>query len=204
MLLVSHDREFMDNVVTSLLVMEGNGGRRTRRQLQRLAGPGWAPGGGGKSIKPRPSARRRPRSATPHLAPVKEQARLSYKGAAGAGGALPGRIDQLEQQQQALGAAMAEPDFYQQDHARILVSEQPDGPAGRSWKRRSSAGLELEGRWPPEHGGHGLREVVDIAPVDWPRLMREESSMQTLNSPRSAAPAPVLRPRKRTCRSRAR
>ena len=39
--------------------------------------------------------------------------------------ALPGRIDELEQRQQALEHTMSEPEFYQQDHSRIKdVSDQ--------------------------------------------------------------------------------
>ena len=126
-LLVSHDREFMDNVVTSLLVMEGNGvvaehagsysdwlargGRLVAAESEAPAAAKSAPGGAPVDAPAGAPGRK----SKPKLS-YKEQRELE---------ALPGRIDQLEQQQQALEAAMAEPDFYQQDHARIReVSEQ--------------------------------------------------------------------------------
>ena len=52
LLLVSHDRDFLDRLVTSTIVLEGDGSGRARRRLQRLAGA--APGPDGRN----PSRRR--------------------------------------------------------------------------------------------------------------------------------------------------
>ena len=105
LLLVSHDREFLDNVTTSTLVLEGDGRiaetvggyadwARTARRSQ-------AP----RSDRPKkPSPR--PKSPKPRRLTWKESKELE---------ALPGRIEALEQEQAALHERLAAPDFYQQD-----------------------------------------------------------------------------------------
>jgi len=118
-LLVSHDREFMDNVVTSLIVLDGHGGvsehiggysdweRRGGRLLEVSAEPdapttaeepAQASQTEAAEVKPQPAARRK--------LSYKEQRELA---------ALPGKIEALEKQQAALVAKMAEPGFYQAD-----------------------------------------------------------------------------------------
>ncbi|MEJ2531144.1 MAG: ATP-binding cassette domain-containing protein [Halioglobus sp.] len=119
-LLVSHDRAFMDNVVTSLLVLEGDGvvsehagsysdwearghtltGGRPPAGADQAAAAGAA--GPAESGPGRP-AQRRKRS-------YKEQRELD---------ALPAQIEALEQRQQALERAISEPDFYQGDRAGV-------------------------------------------------------------------------------------
>jgi ATP-binding cassette subfamily F protein uup len=125
-LLVSHDREFMDNVVTSLLVVEGGG-----RVSDHAGGySDWLARGGrladisqGSELEP----------VTASTAPAAQQTidnsgpkkrKLSYKDQRELD-ALPGLIETLEQRQQALEATMAGPDFYQQDHAEVqqLIDE---------------------------------------------------------------------------------
>ncbi len=85
LLLVSHDRDFIDNVVTSTMVMEGDGriGEYVAR-LQRLGAP--APGGAGQRdwrwprLRPPPRRPRRwRRLRRPRPAPAKRK--LSYKDA---------------------------------------------------------------------------------------------------------------------------
>ena len=57
LLLVSHDREFLNNVVTSTLVLEGDGEvQGIRRRLRRLA----AAGGGGGGTREGPGRARNP------------------------------------------------------------------------------------------------------------------------------------------------
>ena len=119
-LLVSHDREFMDNAVTSLLVLEGNGVvsehaggysdwlARGGRLQEAGSGPASAP----KATAPDPV------QAAATAPEKKPRPKLSYKEQRELD-ALPGRIDELEQQQQALEQTMSEPEFYQQDHTRI-------------------------------------------------------------------------------------
>ncbi len=110
LLLVSHDREFMDNVVTSTLVMEGNGqvGEYVGgysdwlRQRPDPAPTGAAP----ETTKPKPA---RNKSAP---------AKLSYKLARELE-QLPGRVETLEAEIERIGEQMNDPDFYRQSPEEI-------------------------------------------------------------------------------------
>jgi len=115
-LLVSHDREFMDNVVTSIFVLEGEG------QIAEYVGgySNWVEKGGrlvnleqqiARAPEPQPPARTADKPAAPQTRPAK----LSYKDQRELD-ALPALIDQLERRQEELAAAISEPGFYQQDH----------------------------------------------------------------------------------------
>lgn len=106
-LLVSHDREFLDNVVTSTLVFEGDGVvneyvggyRDWLRQRPEVA-----------ETAPGPASRRDGRNR-----PRPQQKKLSYN-AKRELEALPQRIEALEQRLEAVHARLADPDFYR-DHA---------------------------------------------------------------------------------------
>ena len=120
LLLVSHDREFLDNVVTSTLALEG-GGRvgeyvggysDWQRQSAASAAPSVV------RAAPTPAAAPPP-SAPPASAPAKRK--LSYKDARELD-QLPQRIEALEARIAELGASMQEPAFYQQDAAAIVAS----------------------------------------------------------------------------------
>jgi ATP-binding cassette subfamily F protein uup len=111
-LLVSHDREFVNNVVTSTLVFEGNGRvteyvggyddwLRQRTHGMASSVPAAAP----RSEKLTPQ-RRRPRKLT-----FKEQKELE---------ALPQRIEQLEAEQQQLHQTMADPSFYRDSGRKVV------------------------------------------------------------------------------------
>ncbi|MCZ6874292.1 MAG: ATP-binding cassette domain-containing protein [bacterium] len=130
-LLVSHDRAFLNHVVTSTLVLEGKGRVREyvggyddwlrQRQPPNIAKPKTpAP------VKPRPSAKR-PRKLT-----YKEQRELED---------LPQRIEVLETEQAALYQTMTEPTFYRQDSdaivnakAQLAVIEQTLHDAYARWE----------------------------------------------------------------------
>ena len=115
-LLVSHDREFMDNVVTSILVLEGEG-----RVAEYVGGySSWVEKGGrlvnlehqgDGAAEPEPPATPEAKPAVSQAKPVK----LSYKDKRELE-ALPAIIDQLERRQQELAAVISAPGFYQQDH----------------------------------------------------------------------------------------
>ena len=112
LLLVSHDRDFLDNVVTSTLVMEGNGrvgeyvGGYSDWERQRpvpVASPAAKPAPVPvKPVPPPASGKRKPS--------FKEARELEQ---------LPARIEALEARIAALTAAMAEPAYYQRDGAVI-------------------------------------------------------------------------------------
>ncbi len=119
-LLVSHDREFMDNVVTSLLVVEGNG------VVSEHAGgySDWLRRGGRlvESSGAQESETTEAPAVTPAPAKPAAQAqkkkKLSYKDQRELE-AMPALIESLEQRQQALEQTMAGPDFYQREHSQV-------------------------------------------------------------------------------------
>jgi ATP-binding cassette subfamily F protein uup len=109
LLLVSHDRAFLDNVVTSTLVLEGGGrvgeyvGGYSDWQRQRTVQ--GADGASGQSSVARPAKRAAP--------PEREKRsdrkrRLSYKESKELE-ALPERIDELEREREGLYASLADP-----------------------------------------------------------------------------------------------
>ncbi|MDD3762225.1 MAG: ATP-binding cassette domain-containing protein [Nevskiales bacterium] len=115
-LLVSHDREFLNNVVTRSLVFEGNGRvgdyvggyddwlrQRTPPEPQRAAQT--------KAATPAPA------TARPAVAGLNTKQRRELD-------ALPKKIEALEAEQHALSEQMAAEGFYQQSREAIEVVEQ--------------------------------------------------------------------------------
>jgi ATP-binding cassette subfamily F protein uup len=117
LLLVSHDREFIDNVVTSTLVLEGNG----------LVGE--YVGGYGDWLRQRqpdrqPEAvKREPEPGKVATASSTPRRKLSYKDARELE-LLPARIETLENEIAARTAAMHDPAFFKQDGAAITAANQ--------------------------------------------------------------------------------
>jgi ABC transport system ATP-binding/permease protein len=120
LLLVSHDRTFLDNVVTSTLVFEGEGKfseyaggyddweRYQRRIPEVPAEPQKRPN---TQITPR-AARKQDDNGRRKLT-YKEQRELE---------ALPGKIEALESEQAELHARMGDADFYRQPSASITAT----------------------------------------------------------------------------------
>ena len=118
-LMVSHDRAFLDNVVTSTLVFEGNGVVR-----EYVGGyQDWIRQGGSAKLlgvadrESKPAAASTPVTETPAAAeaePAKKK--LSYKVQRELE-ALPGKIEAVEKNIAALQAEIAQPTFYQQTAA---------------------------------------------------------------------------------------
>jgi len=110
LLLVSHDRAFLDNLVTSTLAFEGDGrfGEYVGgyRDWLRQRRPPAATTVSKRSTEPRPTP---PRPEAKRLG-FREQRELA---------ALPALIEGLEAEQGALQARMGEADFYRQDTAAI-------------------------------------------------------------------------------------
>jgi len=136
LLLVSHDREFLDNVVTSTMVLEGEG-RVTEYAggysdwLDQRGEPQPQPRSQSPSLAGRPEPARTPRKARPRKLTYKETRELA---------ALETRIAALETERNDLHAAMADPGFYKGD---------PDAVAASS-RRLPALGTELEqayARW---------------------------------------------------------
>ncbi|GAA5007920.1 ATP-binding cassette domain-containing protein [Pseudoluteimonas lycopersici] len=125
LLLVSHDRDFLDNVVTSTIVMEGEGriGEYVGgysdwlRQQPEIRGPAFRD----DKQKLGPGFRRDDEQkpvAKPAASPVPAKTKLSYKDARELE-ELPARIESLETELARMAAAMNEPAFYQRDAAAI-------------------------------------------------------------------------------------
>jgi ATP-binding cassette subfamily F protein uup len=135
LLLVSHDRAFLNNIVTSTLAMDGTG------QITETVGgyDDWQKQN--ESAKPEPKPRKAivsVESDAPESASVSKK--LSYKEQRALESQkkelaeLPLKIEKLEADIHALAAAMADPSFYQQDSAEITrvvnqLKEMQDGLA---------------------------------------------------------------------------
>jgi ATP-binding cassette subfamily F protein uup len=117
LLLVSHDRTFLDNVVTSTLVFEGNGkfgeyaGGYEDWERCRLAASG------ADAAVPARAPVRIPRGEKP----ADPQRGLSYKEQRELD-ALPARIEALEAEQAELHRVMAGADFYRQSGEKIAAA----------------------------------------------------------------------------------
>jgi ABC transport system ATP-binding/permease protein len=114
LLLVSHDRSFLNHVVTSTLVFEGNG-----RIGEYVGGyDDWVRQRGALAEQGKPA----PKAVAPRRQPHKPKPdKLSYKDQRELDG-LPERIEQLDTELEALHSTMADPGFYQQD--RALIAQQ--------------------------------------------------------------------------------
>ncbi len=113
-LIVSHDRDFLDRVVTSVINFEGNG------KWQEYAG-GYSDmlhqRGRGMESRARPEPPDRPRKAEKQEKPKgNSKQRMSFKDKH-ALETLPGRIAELEAESKRLQAKLADPSFYQRDAA---------------------------------------------------------------------------------------
>lgn len=132
LLLVSHDRAFLNNVVTSSLVFEGEGrvmeyvgGYDDWVRQRRIEAPA-AVRTEEKKEKPRPQ-REKPRKLS-----FKEQKELDV---------LPQRIEELEIEQQQIHASMTDPNFYRESgnkvseyKARLESVEKKLGEAYKRWE----------------------------------------------------------------------
>lgn len=114
-LLVSHDRQFLNNVVTSTLVLNGDatvsefvGGYDDYLRQRSSETTGDKPSRTVQKVESKPRASdRKPRLS------YKEKQELE---------AIPNSIEQLETEQSALNAAMSDPNFFKQDGAAISTT----------------------------------------------------------------------------------
>ena len=140
LLLVSHDRAFIDNVVTSTLVLEGEG------RISEYVG------GYGDWLRQRPTPRSKPAAAAAKsaaAAPAAESAtpakrKLSYKDQRELE-QLPARIEQLENTVAELGAAMNEAAFFQQAPTAIVAANQRLATVQAELEQAYARWSELEG-----------------------------------------------------------
>ena len=114
-LLVSHDRAFINNVVTNTLVFEGDG------QVNEYVGgyDDWLRQSRNRSEAQTSPAPAKAEERKPAPAPQKEKARkLSFKEQKEID-TLPKRIEELDAEQQQLIATMADPAFYRESGKKV-------------------------------------------------------------------------------------
>jgi len=123
-LLVSHDRDFMDNVITSLMVLDGAGGVK-----EYVGGySDWETRGGSLSEAQAGAAKEinKPGAAETEKTAKKsndKKPKLSYNDQRELGN-LPGIIEKLENRKTELEQEMSTPGFYESDHERVQASSQ--------------------------------------------------------------------------------
>jgi ATP-binding cassette subfamily F protein uup len=115
LLLVSHDRYFLDSVVTNLLVLEGDG------RVQDFVGgySDWRVWRDGREAAPAKAAAT-PATASKAAAPAAPRRKRSFKEQRELDD-LPARVESLEQQKVALSARLAAPDFYDRPRAEVAA-----------------------------------------------------------------------------------
>lgn len=122
LIVVSHDRDFLDNVVTGTLVFEGEGrineyvggysdwmAEKEKAAKASLEGTGGSPV---RSDDGRPGRTSLPATSKPKKLTNKERAELE---------ALPARIEALETEQAELVAKLGDPDFYKNEAAKFAA-----------------------------------------------------------------------------------
>jgi ATP-binding cassette subfamily F protein uup len=148
-LLVSHDRDFLDRVVTSVIAAEGGGrwGEYAGGYSDMLAqrGPGVAAAAAPPAVaRPRPPTVARPHAATPsRRMSFKERHMLET---------LPARIAALQAETARLSAILVDPDFYARDPRRfaettkaLAVAQEALAVAEEQWLTLEMLREEIEG-----------------------------------------------------------
>ena len=109
LLLVSHDREFLDNVVTSTMVLEGEG------RITEYAGgyADWLDQRPAPVASPSPPPTKNKKSTSPHKLTYREIRELAK---------LEERIATLEEEKDRLHAKLADPEFYKGDPAEVAAT----------------------------------------------------------------------------------
>ena len=118
LLLVSHDRDLLDNVVTSTLVLEGKG------HIGDYVGgySDWLRQRPAPVLDKQAAPKTQPKPAPISAKPSKPTAKLSYKDQRELE-QLPKRIEALEQEQAALHQRMADPALYQGDGSEVAAAQ---------------------------------------------------------------------------------
>ena len=150
LLLVSHDRDFLDNVVTSTLVFEGAGhvgeyvGGYSDWVRQRAQD---APAPAPKAAEPKRQAAAPAQKGAPKAAPKAARRRLSFKERAELA-ALPDRIDALERKREQLFVALADPALLRdgaaiaETKARLASVEAESAEAIARWEELETIAAE--------------------------------------------------------------
>ena len=140
-LIVSHDREFLDNVVTSCIVFEtGSGGETAVREYVG----GYSDWLRQRDVSAGAIAKTKTETGTPkkEAEPAKKTQKLSYKVQRELD-ELPGLIEQSEAAIAALNAEIGAPDFYQKDGAAVSAKLAEVAAAQGLLEQRYARWLEL-------------------------------------------------------------
>jgi len=140
LLLVSHDREFLDNVVTSTFALDGRGGI-----VETVGGyADWVrQRGPAAAAQPKPTAAppAKPAAAAAPAKPATPARKLTNKEKRELE-ALPARIEALETEQAALAAKLSDPVFYKGEptapaaaRARLEAAEREHAEAFARWEQ---------------------------------------------------------------------
>jgi ATP-binding cassette subfamily F protein uup len=153
-LLVSHDRDFLDRVVTSVIASEGNGrwieyaGGYTDMLAQRAAAPRGSPPVKARlnEAQPTPQGGGRSPAGLPRRMNFNDLRVLDM---------LPGRIGALETQIAELSAVLADPDLYARDPTRfgatteaLALARDELAQAEERWLKLETLREEIEGLEP--------------------------------------------------------
>jgi ATP-binding cassette subfamily F protein uup len=118
-LLVSHDRDFLDRVVTSVIASEGDGrwveyaGGYSDMLAQRGPGPAASASMPARAARPMPRGEATPQAARPRRMSYNDRRALEL---------LPERIASLQERIETLNAALADPDLYARDPGRFTAA----------------------------------------------------------------------------------
>ena len=148
LLLVSHDRTFMDNVVTSMLAFEGDGVVREYvggytdwiRQGGKLPPAPWE---GAARQRTEPTSEAPKKVAAAPAATAKKSVKLSYNLQRELD-ALPAEIENLEGQVEALEREIGDPAFYQQDADAVTAKLQALEKVQKALEVAMERWMELE------------------------------------------------------------
>jgi ATP-binding cassette subfamily F protein uup len=144
-LLVSHDRDFLDRVVTSIIAAHGNGrwieyagGYTDMLSQRKSAGSGNAPVKATAARRPRPVTEVRTQSAArPRRMRFSDRLALET---------LPARIEALQTKIAGLNAILADPDLYSRDPGRFGATTQALAAARDELAAAEEQWLSLEMR----------------------------------------------------------
>jgi ABC transport system ATP-binding/permease protein len=147
LLLVSHDRDFLDRLVTSTIALEGDG------TATEYAG-GYSDYLNQRPAKTPTAPAAKPKAAAPSAAPAKPRGKLSYKDQRELD-ELPTRMDALSAEIAKLESALADPDLFTRNPAKFqktseqLHAKQSDlAAAEERWLELEALREELEGGKP--------------------------------------------------------
>jgi ATP-binding cassette subfamily F protein uup len=139
LIVVSHDREFLDNVVTSTIVFEEDG------KVQEYVGgySDWARRGHSLAVTDDPYETRKRKRETAESRRPRKANKLSYNDQRELD-ALPGEIERLEAGITALQETIAAPDFYSQEAELVQQKLRELSEAEEELERRIERWGELE------------------------------------------------------------